>query len=170
MDSDETTNQVEPSQIQVDAEVEAFFTVWGQVRHQIVGANFKQQHQNGMSATQFLILAMMEEAQGAGRESCTISSLATQLGIDPATVVRTIDSLEKRGLVARRRDTQDRRVVFVEFTVDGLVERRLTRQRFRDRLSDIVRGMSDEGRVCLLTGLQEFVDVGTRANEEKKPL
>jgi len=165
MGIDSTSKETDQSESEVNAEVEAFFTVWNRVRHQVVGAHFKQQHQNGMSATQFMILAMMEEAQG--HEPCTISFFAGRLGLDPATVVRTVDSLEKRGLVERRRDTQDRRLVFVEFTALGLTEQQAARQRFKDRLSLIVRGMSEEGRACLLKGLQEFVDIGVQVNEEK---
>ncbi|GAC1633650.1 MAG: hypothetical protein NVS4B11_35080 [Ktedonobacteraceae bacterium] len=168
MGIDCTPEEITQHELQVNVEVEAFFTVWHKVRHQMVGAHFKQRHQNGMSATQFMILAMMEEAQG--HEPCTISFFASQLGLDPATVVRTVDSLEKRGLVERRRDTQDRRVVFVEFTEAGLAEQQAARQRFKDRLSLIVRGMSEEGRDCLLKGLQEFVDRGLQVNTQNSPL
>src|SRR5205085_5451641 len=61
-------------------------------------------------------------------DPCTISSIAGDLDIDPATVVRTVDSLEKRGLVKRRRSREDRRQVFVEFTDAGCAaDRKSTR-------------------------------------------
>jgi len=90
----------------VDEQAERFIASFSDLR-KVLGAGFKHAHQQGFSTTQFMVLGLVEKAQET--EPCTISSIARRLGIDPATVVRTVDSLEKRGLVERRRDKQDRR-------------------------------------------------------------
>jgi DNA-binding MarR family transcriptional regulator len=127
---------------------------------------FKHAHQNGFSMTQFIVLGMIGNAQTTG-ESRTISSIAAHLGIDPATVVRTVDSLENRGLVERRRSREDRRQVFVEFTAAGRTARQQAHQQFIDRIQAIFLEMSADGRASLIRGLEEFVDVGLRPQTER---
>jgi DNA-binding MarR family transcriptional regulator len=113
-----------------------------------------------------MVLGLVEKAQEA--EPCTISSLAGRLGIDPATVVRTVDSLEKRGLVERRRDKHDRRQVFVEFTPAGHAALMEAHQHFITRIRAIFLAMSPEGRASLLDGLEEFVRVGQKVPVEQE--
>src|SRR5512144_1828007 len=48
-----------------------------------------------------------------------VSEIARNMYLHPATVVGILDRLEKQGLVARIRSTEDRRVVRVELTGQG---------------------------------------------------
>jgi DNA-binding MarR family transcriptional regulator len=48
-----------------------------------------------------------------------VSEIARQMYLHPATVVGILDRLEARGLVARVRSTEDRRIVRVELTKQG---------------------------------------------------
>ena len=145
----------------INEQVERFTTLFADLR-KVMGAGFKHAHQHGLSTTQFIMLGLIGKAQSTG-EPCTISSIAGDLGIDPATVVRTVDSLEKRGLVERRRSREDRRQVFVEFTDAGRAARQASHQEFIKRMHTILLAMSEEGRSSLLSGLEEFVHVGLRA-------
>src|SRR5215469_10023581 len=147
----------------INEQVERFTAIFTDLR-KVMGAGFKHAHQHGLSTTQFIMLGLMGKAQSTG-EVCTISSIAGDLGIDPATVVRTVDSLEKRGLVERRRSREDRRQVFVEFTEAGRAARQESHQQFINRIHTILFAMSPEGRASLLRGLEEFVQVGLRAQE-----
>ena len=147
----------------IHEQVERFTAIFTDLR-KVMGAGFKHAHQHGLSTTQFIVLGLIGKAQGSG-EPCTISSIAGDLGIDPATVVRTVDSLEKRGLVERRRSREDRRQVFVEFTEAGRAARQESQQQFIDRIHTILLAMSEDGRSSLLSGLEEFVQVGLRAQE-----
>jgi DNA-binding MarR family transcriptional regulator len=149
----------------VDEQVERFTAIFTDLR-KVMGAGFKHAHQHGLSTTQFIVLGLIGKAQGSG-EPCTISSIAGDLGIDPATVVRTVDSLEKRGLVERRRSREDRRQVFVEFTDAGRAARQESHQQFINRIHTILLAMSEEGRSALLRGLEEFVQVGLGAQENR---
>jgi DNA-binding MarR family transcriptional regulator len=147
----------------VNEQVERFTAIFTDLR-KVMGAGFKHAHQHGLSTTQFMVLGLIGKAQSTG-ETCTISSIAGDLDIDPATVVRTVDSLEKRGLVERRRSLEDRRQVFVEFTDAGRAARQEAHQQFINRIHTILLAMSEEGRSSLLRGLEEFVQVGLRAQE-----
>ncbi len=159
--SDTITYQQE--QPTVDEQVERFTACFMDLR-KVMGAGFKHAHQHGLSTTQFIVLGLVGKAQSTG-EPCTISSIAGELGIDPATVVRTVDSLEKRGLVERKRSREDRRQVFVEFTDAGRAARQESHQQFIDRIHTILLAMSEEGRSALMSGLEEFVQVGLGAQE-----
>jgi len=156
----------EQSQSTLDIQVERFAATLSGLR-QVMGSGFKRAHQQGFSATQFMVLGLIEQAQGD--EPLTISCIAERLGIDPATVVRTVDSLEERGLVHRRRGQRDRRQVFVEFTEAGRQVRQELKQRFKMRIQAIFSAMSDEGRASLLRGLEEFVYVGQEVGADAVP-
>jgi DNA-binding MarR family transcriptional regulator len=152
---------------EIDIQVEAFLAAWFKVRQQIQALNFNRAHQHGLSATQFMALALVEEAEG--RAPATISFLASRLNLDPATVVRTVDSLENRALVERRRDTEDRRQVFVTLTEEGRSTQQSSHQRFKDSLAAIFRAMSPEGRAGLLQGFEEFASAGQQVEQTRDP-
>src|SRR5437588_148865 len=153
----------EQKQPTINEQVERFTAIFLDLR-KVLGVGFKHAHQHGLSTTQFIVLGLIGKAQITG-EPCTISSIAGDLDIDPATVVRTVDSLEKRGLVERRRSREDRRQVFVEFTDAGRTARQEAHQQFIGRIHTILLAMSEEGRASLLKGLKEFVEVGLRVQE-----
>lgn len=146
----------------LDEQAERFIATFSDLR-KVLGVGFKHAHQHGFSTTQFMLLMLLEKALES--EPCTIGSIAGKLGIDPATVVRTVDSLEKRGLVERLRDKQDRRQVFVVFTDAGRCARSEAHQHFITRIRAIFFAMSVEGRASLLNGLEEFVQVGQEVQE-----
>ena len=158
------TKSPDPSQksMLVDEQVERFMAAFSDLR-KVMGAGFKQ----GFSPTQFVVMGLVECMREG--EPHTISSIAGKLGIDPATVVRTVDSLEKRGLVERRRDKQDRRQVFVELTVAGYAVRREMQLRFKSQIHAIFVEMSEEGRISFLNGLEEFVQIGQKSHTEQEP-
>lgn len=164
------TNDYEQKQALLNEQLERFIAIFSDMR-KVMGAGFKHAHQHGFGTTQFMVLGLIERAQATDGEACTISGIAGSLGIDPATVVRTVDSLEKRGLIERRRDRQDRRQVFVEFTDAGRAARLEAHQQFIARVRAIFLAMSAEGRASLLSGLEEFARVGleVRAEQEREP-
>jgi len=153
----------EQKQPTINEQVERFTAIFQDLR-KVLGVGFKHAHQHGLSTTQFIVLGLIGKAQ-ITEEPCTISSIAGDLDIDPATVVRTVDSLEKRGLVERRRSREDRRQVFVEFTDAGCAARQEAHQQFIGRIHTILLAMSEEGRSSLLRGLEEFVQVGLSVPE-----
>lgn len=55
----------------------------------------------------------------AGEPGQSQQALATQLGTPPSRMVALIDGLEERGLLARRRNADDRRLSALHVTADG---------------------------------------------------
>ena len=155
---DKTTQQ------ELETQVEDFLKAWFGVRQQVQGLNFNRAHQHGLSTTQFIVLGFLEEASSA--EPATISALANRINLDPATIVRTVDSLEKRGLVMRRRDKQDRRKVFVEFSEEGRATQQQSHLQFKNSILRLFQEMSVAGRLALVKGLEEFVAIGQRHEKE----
>ncbi|MBX5451666.1 MAG: MarR family transcriptional regulator [Thermogemmatispora sp.] len=154
--------------LHLEEQAERFAALFNQVQRAL-GANFKRLPQHGamVSMTQFMVLGLLQRAQQEGGEPYTIGLLANRLDLDPATVVRAVDSLERRGLVIRRRDQQDRRQVFVEFTDSGKALRQHMAQQMKEQLKAVFSLMSEEGRVALLRGLEELAGViAERAERE----
>jgi DNA-binding MarR family transcriptional regulator len=71
----------------------------------------------GISLSQYNILRIL---RGARPQAVKISEIADRMISRDPDVTRLVDRLVKQGLAERERDTQDRRVVFVEITEDGL--------------------------------------------------
>ncbi len=73
--------------------------------------------------------------------SVTQQSLCQSLGIDPSSMVATLDELEAKGLVERRRNPADRRAHALHLTARGRQEvtrgRRLIRRAEDDLLSPL---------------------------------
>lgn len=68
----------------------------------------------GLTYSQYLLLVAL-----AGREGQTVSELGEQLYLESNTLTPLIKRLEAAGLVSRKRDTRDERVVRVSLTPAG---------------------------------------------------
>lgn len=74
----------------------------------------------GASLQIWRVLAALRESDGR-----RMGDLSATTSIDVSTLTRLVDSMEKKELVARRRDSADARVVVLHVTPEG---RRLTRR------------------------------------------
>ena len=70
----------------------------------------------GLSATQYNVLRIL---RGAG-EAIPCGELANRMITRDPDITRLLDRLEKRGLIARSRQTRDRRTVLAWITPNGL--------------------------------------------------
>jgi DNA-binding MarR family transcriptional regulator len=68
----------------------------------------------GLTLSQYGLLEPL-----ADRADARVSELAERAGIAPSTASRILDALERRGIVARKREARDRRGVAVELTRAG---------------------------------------------------
>lgn len=70
--------------------------------------------------------------------------IAQKLNIQSSTVVRLIDRMEKGELLKRVKDTDDRRIVYLELTDKGKVMRETLLPEVDKFISDISKNISDE--------------------------
>ncbi|WP_174802182.1 MarR family winged helix-turn-helix transcriptional regulator [Martelella limonii] len=87
----------------------------------------------------------------AARKGARQSEIAVELGIEPMTLSRYVDGLERSGLVARRADPDDRRAKCVE-TTDAA-----------DAVLDQIRALSD----TLIERLEAGLDAAEKATLRK---
>lgn len=141
----------------VDAQAAEFLTAWFEVRQLIQTLNFNRFQGAGLSATQFTLLNVLNTDKPT-----TVTALARRLNVHAATVVRSLDSLERRGLVVRSRNPSDRREVWVVTTPAGEKFQNGARGDFTQQIIQILSAMSDGGREALVKGYREFAEVGRK--------
>lgn len=92
----------------------------------------------GLSLSQYNILRIL---RGARPEALRISEVGERMIYRDPDVTRLVDRLVAQGLVRRHRDEEDRRVVLVEITEDGLA------------LLERLDGMVDQYTRAVMAGL-----------------
>ena len=70
----------------------------------------------GLSATQYNVLRILRGAPGG----LACGEIASRMITRDPDITRLLDRLEKRGLISRRRETEDRRTVMARITPEGL--------------------------------------------------
>ena len=66
-----------------------------------------------------LTLAQVRVLRRLAKEPQSLGQLGTDLALAPPSMTRLVDRLEERGLIARRRDGEDRRKVVATLTDEG---------------------------------------------------
>lgn len=75
-----------------------------------------------------------------------LGALASSFGLDPSTITRQVQSLEKAGLASRQTDPQDRRASILALTDEGTDVLARTRARRRERLQAVLSDWPDQDR------------------------
>lgn len=103
-----------------------FYTAQGYRFGDTVGARIRQLRQSmtrcvdaemarhGLTDAQWGPLFLIAAGRG-----CTAAALAQELEVNAGAMTRTLDRLEKKGLLLRRRSADDRRLVMLELTEEG---------------------------------------------------
>lgn len=108
---------------------------------------FRRWHQNAISLIHLNVLTLLE-TDGP----LSMSRLAEALDVSVASATGIVDRMETRGLVERRRDTHDRRVVVVHPADAGLAVFARIDERRRQGLGGLLERLSDEELHGLLVG------------------
>lgn len=112
---------------------------------------FRDQGDSDLSTTQFQALAILRSVQPV-----TAMVMAGMLHIAGPTATRAIDSLERRGLVAKERDPQDRRIVWLTLTPEGDRVLDATRERQEDWIRKLLQSLTEEEAQTLSTLLEKL--------------
>ncbi len=108
---------------------------------------FRRWHHDAFSLMHLNVLTILEMDGSA-----SMSQLAEALDVSVASMTGIVDRMEKRGLVERARDGDDRRVVLVHATEAGRdVFREIDRRR-REGLEKMLGQLGDEELAGLLAG------------------
>jgi DNA-binding MarR family transcriptional regulator len=83
------------------------------------------------------------------QEGLTHTELAHLLGVQPATITRMLQRMEKAGFVERRHDLEDRRVSRVYLTAAGRAVRESVQKVWRRLDEEAFAGFTDEEDVLL---------------------
>ena len=87
-----------------------------------------------------------------------LGAFANTFGLDPSTITRQVQSLERAGLAERRTDARDRRVAMLSLTETGLHAVQTTRQHRRNQLNMILADWAPEE-------IEKFAQILERFNE-----
>lgn len=105
----------------------------------------------GLTEQQWRILRVLWE-----REELSSRELADLTLIPPPSLVGIVDRLEQRDMVARRRDENDRRGVFVSITREGRKLKRLVTPRVDAAYREIRRSVEPDAWAQLVHGLDSI--------------
>jgi DNA-binding MarR family transcriptional regulator len=92
----------------------------------------------------------------ASRGPLRVADLADALAVDRSTATRMCDRLVRKRLVARRRTSDDRRVVRISLTAAGAELVAEVRRRRRAEIQGIVKRMPRSHRSLVVEALQAF--------------
>lgn len=85
-----------------------------------------------------------------------LGALASAFGLDPSTITRQVQSLEKAGLATRSIDASDRRASILKLTDEGVEVLERTRSHRRERLHAVLGDWADQDREDLGRLLAKF--------------
>ena len=93
----------------------------------------------------------------ASSEPCTMSELAEYTAVDRTTLTRTVDQLEKDGLVVRTTPREDRRQVLLTLTDAGRSVCRKSLQAIYRVNRQLLTGLEDEHQRSVARALEAFL-------------
>lgn len=110
---------------------------------------FDKLQENGINITpeQFLVLDILWEKQSLSQQN-----IANIIQKDKNSVTKIIDSLEKKNLVRRVVDKNDRRINKIELTDEAFALEKITTEVAINFMNDVVKGVDNQE-------LDTFVDV-----------
>ncbi len=147
----------------VHDEAQAFLSAWFDTRRIIQTMNFNRFQQEGLSATQFIVLTMLGEAT----PGTSPADLARKLNVDVTSTMRTADTLATRGLLRKQRDPADRRRSLLALTAAGRKIHGRMHGAFIEQIVRAFRSMPATQRSGLIEGLAAFVAASAAKAERR---
>ncbi|MER7458449.1 MarR family transcriptional regulator [Micromonospora sp. NPDC126480] len=133
---------------EVDAAAKALLTVWETARESTTSR---------VSGAQLRVIMVVEQHDGIN-----LRRLANRLGMLLSSASRLCDRLVAAGMLEREPGRLDRREISLHLTVESQRLLAELREHRRSQLTEILAGMTPEGREALLRGLHEFGEAARR--------
>lgn len=86
-----------------------------------------------------------------------MSEIARTMSVTTGTLTRTIDSLEKKGYVQRRRCKQDKRVIHITLTERGVRAYQHHERFHQEMIAYILESLNEEESLVLKTALEKLM-------------
>jgi MarR family transcriptional regulator, organic hydroperoxide resistance regulator len=125
----------------------------------VMSAQMRHAPQQGLNSNNTPLLGALK------LRTHTLSELAERMSVSAPTMSNTITTLEERGWVLRRRSEEDRRVVWIEITPEGIAALDAMQNEVKMRIAQLLEGLSDEEQATLVNGLTVLRDVFAAALE-----
>lgn len=125
-----------------------------------------------LTFAQWLPLFKISKCQAvASGQAATLAVMARELETDAASMTRTLDRLEAKGLVLRERSTTDRRVVHVVLTPEGEKVAAKVPPVLAEVLNNHLRGFTHDEWQQLLSLLRRMLANGdaVRLEQQQEP-
>lgn len=100
----------------------------------------------------------------------TSGNVAKKIYLSPSTVVGIIDRLEKKGLVARTRDSKDRRQVYISITPKGEKLIADTPSLMQDTLAEAIVQLPELEQVTITMALEKLTELMEAQHIEAAPI
>ena len=110
---------------------------------------------DGVNSVEFAILRALQYS-----ETSTATQLGHLLPVDQSRISRAVNNLVTSGLIRRRRQRSDRRVVTLEMTDEGTALVRDLSQRVERRYAELLEGVSPES-------VRNFMETGRKIMENR---
>lgn len=116
-----------------------------------------------LSLMQYSLLRILYD-----KEPLRMSELANLLGIHKSAVSIKVEKLEKKGLIQRERDQQDRRNIYLYVSPKGKKQYEETEEKIAQFLTHIMQQLSPEEMEAFLDGYIKIASAIKRYGEEKE--
>ena len=117
----------------------------------------KRWHEGTLSLVHLNLLMLLR-----ARGPLTMTHLAELLDVSVASATGIVDRMEKKGVIARTRSEEDRRVVEVSVTQGGEEIFSAMQAERQSRLTQLLSEIKDDDLAALLQGLRAFRDARER--------
>ena len=105
--------------------------------------------QHGVTASQGYTLLVIPETG-----SMTMNELSEAMGLANSTMTRMVDNLVRKGLIYRKPDDDDRRVVRVSLAAQGLSTRRTMEKAQQELLQGALADIQEDERTGMIHALE----------------
>jgi MarR family transcriptional regulator, organic hydroperoxide resistance regulator len=114
--------------------------------------------QNGFSQAIGYVLIHIE------KEGTPATKIAPLLGMEPTSLSRLLQRMEQLGLIYKKIDSSDKRIVRIFLTQEGVEKRKLAKQtilEFNERLSKTINIEDIANLITVLKSIKDFVQKET---------
>ena len=125
---------------------------------------FRRWHRGALSLVHLNVLTVLE-AEGP----MSMGRLADALDVSVASTTGIVSRMTARGVVERRHDADDRRVVLVHLTPRGAVVFQNLEQHHRERLAKLLDQLSEDEMTGFLLGLRALRAARARTADNEPP-